>query len=62
VRLLLGNGAGVEQRTLVGSTSLSSAAANGHTAVLEVLLEKVADIDTNDNSGRTPLMCTAING
>ena len=48
VGLLLENGADIEQRILDDSTPLSLAAAKGHTAVLEALLEKGVEVNTSD--------------
>lgn len=45
-----------------GRTPLSHAAENGHEAVINLLLEKGAEVDLKDNSGRTPLSWAAENG
>jgi ankyrin repeat protein len=34
----------------------------GREAVVELLLEKGADVESKDRLGRTPLLCAAING
>jgi ankyrin repeat protein len=43
-------------------TGLHIAAANGHEAVVKLLLEKDVDVDSKDRSGRTPLSWAAENG
>jgi ankyrin repeat protein len=43
-------------------TSLSFAARNRHEIIVQLLLEKGADITTRDNDERTPLSFAAKNG
>jgi Ankyrin repeats (many copies) len=43
------------RRTLFGRTALHWAAQEGHRAVVELLLEKGADVEARDNDGRTAL-------
>jgi hypothetical protein len=50
------------QKTRSGQTPLSWAAENGHEAVVKLLLEKGADLESKDNNGRTPLSWAAENG
>ena len=45
-----------------GRTPLSYAAGNGHEAVVKLLLEKGAALETKDNNSRTPLSCAAEKG
>ena len=45
-----------------GCTALHVAAGDGHTAVVEKLLEKGAEVNVPDNKGRTPLHVAASNG
>ena len=45
-----------------GQTPLSWAAQNGHEAVVKLLLEKGADVESKSSNGRTPLSWAAENG
>ncbi|KFH15731.1 ankyrin repeat-containing protein [Toxoplasma gondii MAS] len=45
----------LEARTPSGGTALTTAAAKGHTAVVEALLDAGANIEATDNYGRTAL-------
>jgi ankyrin repeat protein len=45
-----------------GHTPLSLAAAKGRTAVLEVLLQSRAQVDSSDSEGRTPIGWAARHG
>src|SRR4029434_6294331 len=46
-------------RLMLHRTPLSWAAKEGHRAVVELLLEKVAELKSNDNYGQTPLSWAA---
>jgi ankyrin repeat protein len=50
------------RNNICSQTPLSWAAANGHQAVLEKLLEQGADCESKDNEDRTPLAFAAQNG
>ena len=54
VELLLKNEADVDARNVCG-TALHAAAENGHTEVVRLLLEERADINTEDEEGKTAL-------
>ena len=43
-------------------TPLTAAAHNGHTAVVDALAERGADVEHRDNWGRTPLFVAAVEG
>jgi ankyrin repeat protein len=45
-----------------GQTALSRAAIKGHEAVVELLLEKGADVESKDSDGLTPLSWAARGG
>jgi len=45
-----------------GSTALQFAAENGHTRIVELLLDRGADLEAIDVDGDTPLMCAAMGG
>ena len=45
-----------------GSTALHFAAENGHIRIVELLLDRGADLEAIDVDGDTPLMCAAIGG
>ena len=63
LRDLLENGANIEAKDNFGRTLLSCAALNGHEAVVRLLVEKGAAVDTQENSsGQTPLLAAASNG
>lgn len=52
-----------EDNTIVSSASLISAAASGHTKLVELLLNYGADIETESSSAKaTPLTIAALNG
>jgi len=63
VKLLIEAGADVDQKERTsGSTALIGAAENDHTAVLEFLITKGADMNAVDAGGRTALMHACENG
>jgi ankyrin repeat protein len=45
----------VDSKDRYGRTPLLRAAEKGHEAVVKLLLEKVADVDSKDNNSRIPL-------
>src|SRR5436189_246528 len=47
---------------LYGQTPLSWAAEKGHEAVVKLLLEKGAELESKNRYGQTPLSCAAKNG
>jgi ankyrin repeat protein len=60
---LLENGHDPNFKDTNGRTPLSWAAENGHEAVVKLLLEKGAELESKDNEhGRTPLSWAAENG
>jgi hypothetical protein len=60
---LLENGHDLNSKDSDGQTPLSWAAQNGHEAVVRLLLEKSAELETKDNHyGQTPLSWAARNG
>ena len=62
-RFLCSAGAALEVRDTSGRTALFNAAAEGHTEVMEVLLEEYgADIHSTDNTGATAVFAAAENG
>src|SRR3569833_2727723 len=52
----------IEMRDDSGRTPLSWAARNGHEAVVQQLIHKIADVEAKDDGGRTPLSWAAANG
>ncbi len=56
VKLLVANGADVNQRNYRGVTALMTAAHDGTTSVVSYLLEKGADAQARDKEGNTALM------
>jgi ankyrin repeat protein len=45
-----------------GTTALAAAATNGQEEIVELLMEKGAQIDKRDEKGKTPLMFAVLNG
>jgi uncharacterized protein len=56
VKLLIANGAEVNQRNFRGATALMGAAASGSVSIVKYLLEKGADVNARDKDGTTALM------
>lgn len=57
VKLLIANGADVNQKNVRGATALMAAAIDGPAAVVRYLLEQGADVNARDEDGTTALMC-----
>jgi ankyrin repeat protein len=47
---------------ILGRTPLSWASENGHEAVVRLLIEKGAAVDSTEKDGQTPLLCASENG
>jgi ankyrin repeat protein len=60
--MLLEKGAKLESKSNSGGTLLSSAAENGHEAVVKQLLEKGGELESEDENGQTPLSRASENG
>jgi ankyrin repeat protein len=56
VRLLIANGANVNQKNVRGATALMAAAIGGTASVVSYLLEQGADVNARDEDGTTALM------
>ena len=57
VKLLIANGANVNQKNVRGATALMAAAIDGTASVVRYLLEQGADVNARDKDGTTALMC-----
>jgi ankyrin repeat protein len=57
VKLLIANGADVNQKNVRGATALMAAAIDGTASVVRYLLEQGADVNARDKDGTTALMC-----
>jgi ankyrin repeat protein len=57
VKLLIANGADVNQKNVRGATALMAAAIDGIPSVVRYLLEQGADVNAKDQDGTTALMC-----
>ncbi len=57
VKLLIANGADVNQKNFRGMTALMAAAIDGIPSVVRYLLEQGADVNAVDKDGTTALMC-----
>jgi len=57
VKLLIANGAAVNQKNVRGATALMAAAIDGTPSVVRYLLEQGADVTARDKDGTTALMC-----
>ncbi|XP_029457783.1 ankyrin repeat domain-containing protein 50-like isoform X2 [Rhinatrema bivittatum] len=62
VRMLLENGASINQKDSNGRTLLAGAAHSGNLEVVTLLISRGADIEVQDNSGQTPLTLAARQG
>ena len=56
VKLLIANGADVNQKNVRGATALMAAAIDGLPSVVRYLLERGADVNASDKNGTTALM------
>jgi ankyrin repeat protein len=57
VKLLIANGADVNQKNVRGATALMAASIDGTASVVRYLLEQGADVNASDKDGTTALMC-----
>jgi ankyrin repeat protein len=57
VKLLIANGADVNQKNVRGATALMAAAIDGIPSVVRYLLEQGAEVNAKDTDGTTALMC-----
>ncbi|XP_043929146.1 ankyrin repeat domain-containing protein 50-like [Protopterus annectens] len=62
IRMLLENGASVNQKDSNGRTLLASAAHSGNLEVVNLLITRGADVEIQDNNGQTPLTLAARQG
>ncbi|KAJ1164955.1 hypothetical protein NDU88_005387 [Pleurodeles waltl] len=62
IRMLLENGASVNQKDSNGRTLLASAAHSGKFEVVNLLISRGADVDVLDGNGQTPLVLAARQG
>ncbi|XP_078514830.1 uncharacterized protein LOC144773580 [Lissotriton helveticus] len=62
IRMLLENGASVNQKDSNGRTLLASAAHSGNLEVVNLLISRGADVDVLDGHGQTPLALAARQG
>src|SRR5262245_45246583 len=62
IQALLGGGANVNGRNLIGETALMQAAEKGHLEVVERLLGRRAEVNAQDKLGWTALMHAADEG
>ncbi len=62
VKTLVGEGADLSSKNMLGMTPLVVAAMNGHTAVCEFLLTKGSDVNSKDSRGQTALHHAVIKG
>ncbi len=62
VKILLDNGASVNEKNSKGETLLLLAASRGHLAVVKLLLERGADVNMADNNNERPLHVAANQG
>jgi ankyrin repeat protein len=56
VKLLIANGADVDQKNFRGATALMGAATDGPVSVVSYLIEKGADVNARDKDGHTAVM------
>ncbi len=56
MKLLISNGANVNDRSSLGDTPLMIEAKNGHLEVVQLLISRGAKINAKNNYGMTPLL------
>ena len=62
IGLLIGNGADVNAKDMIGNTPLNFAASEGYQEIVKLLISKGANVNTIANNGKTPLHNAAVEG